>query len=130
MTVDCKECPLVPEKEHEESTQTEVPSVNKRGTWSNYTEVFLTYLGYCVGLGNVWRFPYLCYKSGGGRLACIIFLFSKSAIIYCNDVHGLTDGEQKGDACPAPWNLQSVRTWKDTLVFCDFEKVIVIQSQM
>uniref|UniRef100_H3CRA5 Transporter n=1 Tax=Tetraodon nigroviridis TaxID=99883 RepID=H3CRA5_TETNG len=37
-----------------------------RGQWASKTEYILVVAGQVVGLGNVWRFPYLCYKNGGG----------------------------------------------------------------
>ncbi|XP_065821147.1 sodium- and chloride-dependent GABA transporter 2-like isoform X3 [Labrus bergylta] len=38
----------------------------KREQWSRKREYILAAAGNVVGLGNVWRFPYLCYKNGGG----------------------------------------------------------------
>ncbi|XP_063059033.1 sodium- and chloride-dependent GABA transporter 2-like [Engraulis encrasicolus] len=49
--------------------------VDVRGRWGHKAEYILTVIGAIIGPGNVWRFPYLCYKNGGGVFFIPYLLF-------------------------------------------------------
>ncbi|KAM6964189.1 sodium-dependent neutral amino acid transporter B(0)AT2-like [Tautogolabrus adspersus] len=45
-----------------------------RAGWNSKIEYFLAQVGFSVGLGNVWRFPYLCHQNGGGAFLLLYIL--------------------------------------------------------
>jgi len=49
-----------------------------RGQWGNSIQAFCVILGAVIGLGNLWRFPYMVYNNGGGAFLipyCIFAVF-------------------------------------------------------
>ena len=71
-TKDMKEVKTVDEDEsaHLEKVKDKEAAANERGSWSSKWDFAFSCIAYCVGLGNVWRFPYLCFKNGGGKIIC------------------------------------------------------------
>ncbi|XP_046546542.1 sodium- and chloride-dependent betaine transporter-like [Haliotis rubra] len=74
----------------QKSTNEKNDRVRTREEWSRKREYILSLLGYAVGLGSLWRFPYLCNRNGGGAflipyfagiLTCSVPLFFLEASI-------------------------------------------------
>eukprot|EP00058_Branchiostoma_floridae_P021221 XP_002606711.1 hypothetical protein BRAFLDRAFT_82351 [Branchiostoma floridae] len=55
---------MMEEEEEEDGVQRE-----NRPTWGTTVDGVLVLVGATVGLGNFWRFPYVCYRNGGDHLA-------------------------------------------------------------
>ncbi|XP_069032612.1 sodium-dependent neutral amino acid transporter B(0)AT1-like [Embiotoca jacksoni] len=51
---------------HDDLERMEKEGAADRPKWDNKAQYILTCVGFCIGLGNVWRFPYLCQSHGGG----------------------------------------------------------------
>jgi len=63
-------------------------TIPKREKWASRTDFYLSCAGGFIGLGNVWRFPYLCYENGGAIffIPYVIALFLAGIPIFFLEV--------------------------------------------
>jgi len=84
MKIDESSKTLVAEASSESSTENDEKD---RPQWDNKFQYLMAALGFAVGLGNIWRFPYLCKKNGGGIFFLKYIVVSK---VLCGFLNVLT----------------------------------------
>ncbi|KAM7068542.1 sodium-dependent serotonin transporter isoform 3-T3 [Molossus nigricans] len=74
----------------------------ERETWGKKGDFLLSVIGYAVDLGNVWRFPYICYQNGGGAFLIpytIMAIFGGIPLFYME----LVLGQYHRNGCISIW---------------------------
>ncbi|XP_076000662.1 solute carrier family 6 member 4a [Genypterus blacodes] len=73
-----------------------------RETWNKKMDFLLSVIGYAVDLGNVWRFPYICYQNGGGAFLLpylLMAMFGGVPLFYME----LALGQYHRSGCISIW---------------------------
>ena len=98
---------------------------HQRDNWSSPVEFLLSCISMSVGLGNIWRFPFVAYENGGGAflipyLIVLIFIgrplyflemvlgqFSSSGSVKLWDVVPFAKGDSNKNSRIEKWNFSN-----------------------
>ena len=78
----------------------------QREYWGSRAGFILAAVGSAIGLGNIWRFPYVAYENGGGAFLLPYFFALATAGIPIVLLEYGIGHSQKGSA---PWSLRRLR---------------------
>lgn len=81
--------------------------LEERGTWTAHIDFMLSLVGNCIGIGNVWRFPYLAYKNGGGAflIPYLFFVLCAGMPLYFLEV---ALGQYMGAGSLTVWKISPI----------------------
>lgn len=85
---------------------------NERGNFGTKIGIILATAGSAVGLGNVWRFPFMTGQNGGAAFIIIYFLFVLVLGIPGMVSEFIIGRHSQANAARAYGNISGRRTWK------------------
>ncbi|XP_067648981.1 sodium- and chloride-dependent GABA transporter 3-like [Haliotis asinina] len=72
--------------------------------WGSQADYMMTVLGYSIGMGSMWKFPYMCMRNGGGAFLIPFLVFMIIGAVPCVFLE-MAIGQFTQSGAVKVWNL-------------------------